>query len=264
MKATTLTIFVSPLIGDEIRIEKACTLKQAVTLAKKEARKMIRENNDNAVIMINILGRSIYNTVETLAHIEATPAGRRVAFTDEQPAESYAVCWGDEYKEEGGESNAIAETTNEEDAKELAENESKSNKCRMCVVRKSDGKVIAAYATPATMNETNTVEFSELSHAGQCTDIYLHNTAEIYERYTVEAVRYAAGLAAFGWGYVTETLMNGAKVKGVKVVDEAINAAVKLVRKYDHLTPTAKDIEPVMRNYAAYIVECAKYEVENA
>lgn len=124
--------------------------------------------------------------------------------------------------------------------------------------------IIEEDTTPATMNETNTVEFSDLSHAGQCLDIYLHNTAEIYKRYTVEAVRYAAGLAAFGWDYVTETLMNGAKVNGVKVVDEAINAAVKLVRKYDHLTPTAKDIEQVTRNYAAYIVECAKYEIENA
>lgn len=115
-----------------------------------------------------------------------------------------------------------------------------------------------------TMNEVATVEFSELSHAGQCTDIYLHNTAEIYERYTVEAVRYAAGLAAFGWDYVTETLMNGAKVNGVEVVNEAVKAAVKLVKKYDHMTPTAKDIHEVTRNYAAYIVESAKYEVENA
>lgn len=175
MKATALTIFVTPLKGEEIRIEKACTLKQAVTLAKKEARKMIREDKGNAVIMINIQARGIYNTIESLAHIEATPAGRRVAFSDEQPTETYAICWGVEYKEEDGESNAIAETTNEEDAKELAENESKSNKCRMCVVRKSDGKVIAIYDntpdnntpetpdtmkannTPAAMNEANVI-----------------------------------------------------------------------------------------------------------
>ena len=116
--------------------------------------------------------------------------------------------------------------------------------------------------TSDTMNtETNTVEFSDLSHAGQCLDIYLHNTAEIYQRYTVEAVRFAAGLVAFGWDYVTDALMNGAKVKGVEVVNEAINAAVRLVKKYDHKTPTAKDLEQVMRNYVACIIDNAKYEV---
>ena len=35
-------------------------------------------------------------------------------------------------------------------------------------------------------------EFSELSHAAQCLDIYLHNTREIYERYTVPAIKEAA------------------------------------------------------------------------
>lgn len=162
--SNTLTIFVTPLKGEEIRIKKACTLKQAVTLAKKEARKLI--NNGGMWVTINIQTRVTYG-VETLAHIEAEKQGRRVAFSDEQPAETYAVCWGDEYKEENGESNAIAEVSNEEEAKEIAENESESNSCVMSVVRNSDRKVIANYNntpetpnpdnTPATMNANETI-----------------------------------------------------------------------------------------------------------
>lgn len=37
-------------------------------------------------------------------------------------------------------------------------------------------------------------EFSELSHTGQCLNIYLHNTAEIYDRYTVPAIRKVAAM----------------------------------------------------------------------
>ena len=266
MKTRALTIFVTPLKGDEIRIEKACTLKQAVTLAKKEARKAL--NNGGMLVFINIQGRGIYDTIETLAHIEAEKEGRRVIFSDEQPAaETYAVCWGVEYNEEEGESNAIAETTSEADAKEFAENESKDNKCRMCVVRKSENKVIAIYdnTTPETSDtmttETNPVEFSDLSHAGQCLDIYLHNTAEIYQRYTVPAI--ARVVKAYKAGECVS--VNPEQLaKDIQEITPAINAAVRLVKRYDHMTPTAKDIEQVTRNFAAYIVESAKYEAENA
>ncbi len=159
----TLTIFVTSVKGEEIQIEKVCTLKQAVTLAKKEARKLI--NNGGMWVTINIQARASYG-VETLAHIEAEKEGRRVVFSDETPAETYAVCWGDEYKEEDGENNAIAETADESEAKEIAESESEANGCTMSVVRKSDGKVIATYNnqpeptnpdnTPATMNANET------------------------------------------------------------------------------------------------------------
>lgn len=44
------------------------------------------------------------------------------------------------------------------------------------------------FTTPTTMNANETTEFSELTHAGQCLDIYLMNTAEIYDRYTVPAI----------------------------------------------------------------------------
>lgn len=176
----TLTIFVTPLKGEEIRIEKACTLKQAVTLAKKEARKLI--NNGGMWVAINIQARASYG-VETLAHIEAEKQGRRVAFSDEQPAETYAVCWGDEYKEEDGENNAIATTTSESDAKEIAESESETNNCTMSVIRKSDRKVIALYSnTPETPNPDNTAAGLLLNHfmkALGCLMIYISETCNV-------------------------------------------------------------------------------------
>lgn len=261
--SNTLTIFITPLKGEEIRIEKACTLKQAVTLAKKEARKLI--NNGGMWVTINIQTRVSYG-VETLAHIEAEKEGRRVAFSDEQPAETYAVCWGDEYKEEDSENNAIAETSSEEGAKEIAENESDTNNCVMSVVRKSDRKTIAIYNnTPATMKANETTEFSELSHAGQCLDIYLHNTAEIYERYTVPAINAVVeAVKRNGWQLPKEEAIKNLTFwtswqDGTK---KALHAAARLVKKYDHMTPTARDIEQVTRNYAAYIVDCAINEIE--
>lgn len=115
--------------------------------------------------------------------------------------------------------------------------------------------------TPSTMNanEINAPEFSELSHAGQCLDIYLHNTAEIYDRYTVPAIKRVAQAYEAG-----EHVNDNAErlTKDIQEITPAISAAADLVRKYDHLTPTAQDIEQVTRNYAAYIVDCAKYEIE--
>lgn len=115
--------------------------------------------------------------------------------------------------------------------------------------------------TPTTMNANETTEFSELTHAGQCLDIYLHNTAEIYERYTVPAIKRVTRAIKAG-EYVSD---NAAQLaKDIQEITPAMQAAARLVKRYDHLTPTAKDIEQVTRNYAAYIVDCAKYEIENA
>lgn len=116
--------------------------------------------------------------------------------------------------------------------------------------------------------DNNTVEFSELSHVAQCTDIYLHNTAEIYQRYTVEAVKLVVSAFtnqgpvklddATAWDNLTFW------ISWQPVTRKAVAAAVRLVKKYDHMTPTAKDIEQVTRNYVACIIDNAKYEVENA
>lgn len=129
--------------------------------------------------------------------------------------------------------------------------------------------------TPATMNanEINAAEFSELSHAAQCLDIYLHNTAEIYDRYTVPVIsalvdndRNNGGLTK--WGNVINNLCHLDPCEPLCTLEgkiyRAIDNARRLVNQFDGLTPTAQDIEQVARNYAAYIVDCAKYEIENA
>ena len=129
--------------------------------------------------------------------------------------------------------------------------------------------------TPATMNanEINNPEFSELSHAAQCLDIYLHNTAEIYDRYTVPAIKQVTERARrcgarVNWGGIAKELTHtpgyNSPASLEYLVTNAVDKARRLVRQSDGLTPTAKDIEQVTRNYAAYIVDCAKYEIDNA
>lgn len=116
-----------------------------------------------------------------------------------------------------------------------------------------------------TATETTAPEFSELSHAAQCLDIYLINTREIYDRYTVTVI--AAVVEAVrlnGWQLPKDEAIQNLTFwaswhPGTK---KALQAAERLVRIYDNLTPTAQDIEQVTRNYAAYIVDCAKYEIE--
>lgn len=121
--------------------------------------------------------------------------------------------------------------------------------------------------TPSTMNANETTEFSELTHAGQCLDIYLHNTSDIYERYTVPAINAVVeAVRRNGWQLPKEEAIKNLTFwtswqDGTK---KALQAAARLVKKYDHLTPTPQDIEQVTRNYAAYIVDCAKYELETA
>lgn len=110
-------------------------------------------------------------------------------------------------------------------------------------------------------------EFSQLSHAAQCLDIYLHNTAEIYNRYTVPAINAVVeAVRRNGWQLPKDEAIKNLTFwtswqPGTK---KALQAAARLARKYDHLTPTAQDIEQVTRNYAAYIVESATFEIKNA
>lgn len=128
-------------------------------------------------------------------------------------------------------------------------------------------KINTGVNTPSTMNANETTEFSELTHAGQCLGIYLHNTAEIYERYTVPAINTVVeAVKRNGWQLPKEEAIKNLTFwtswqDGTK---KALQAAARLVKKHDHMTPTAKDIEQVTRNYAAYIVDCAKYKIENA
>lgn len=115
--------------------------------------------------------------------------------------------------------------------------------------------------TGATEYANETTEFSELTHAGQCLDLYLHSTAEIYERYTVPTIKRVTHAIKAG-EYVSDKA--GQLAKDIQEITPAIQAAARLVKKYDRMAPTAKDIERVTRNYAAYIVDCAKYEIETA
>lgn len=122
-------------------------------------------------------------------------------------------------------------------------------------------EIIEAAGADETANETKAPEFSDLTHAGQCLDIYLHNTREIYDRYTVPAIERVTRAIKAG-EYVSDNA--GQLAKDIQEITPALQAAARLVKKYDHLTHTAKDIEQVTRNYAAYIVDCAKYELETA
>ncbi len=130
-----------------------------------------------------------------------------------------------------------------------------------------------AFGDNGTTTETTAPEFSELSHAGQCLDIYLHNTREIYELYTTPVIsalvdndRNNGGRT--NWDNVINNLCDLNPCEPLCTLEgkiyRAIDRARRLVRQFDGLTPTAKDIEEVTRNYAAYIVESATFEIENA
>lgn len=108
------------------------------------------------------------------------------------------------------------------------------------------------------MKTTATAQ-TELTHAGHCLNVYLNNTAEIYNHYTVPAYRYAAGLLAFGAEQVNEWLLSGAKVNGVDVIGGAIDSACEMVERYDHLTPNPADIAEVTRRYCLCVIEEAQY-----
>lgn len=93
--------------------------------------------------------------------------------------------------------------------------------------------------------------FEELSHAARCLELYLYNTAEIYERYTTPAINAVALVNCKG--FTPEAIEN---VRG------AIRAAASLVHLNDDLAPSLTDIEAVTAEYVAYIVETAKDNIK--
>ena len=118
--------------------------------------------------------------------------------------------------------------------------------------------------TPPTKNRT-TMETT--TPAAKCLTMYLDNTAEIYDRYTVPAINAVVeAVRRNGWQLPKDEAIKNLTFwtswqPGTK---KALHAAARLVRKYNHLTPTAQDIEQVTRNYAAYIIESATFEIKNA
>lgn len=100
---------------------------------------------------------------------------------------------------------------------------------------------------------------NELSHAAQCLEIYVRNDREIYERYTMPSVRRLVKLQA------PETFTMWHVMQGVVIdwdaVDNAMSAAARIVRKYDHISPTAEDIETVKAGYVSDIIDKARNEI---
>lgn len=88
-----------------------------------------------------------------------------------------------------------------------------------------------------TMNAVN-VNFDELTHAGQCLDLYLCNTSEIYNRYTLAAV--ARISKAYKAGVLVPVDNFEQLVKDVQEIPAAIAAAARLVRKYDGISPSTQ------------------------
>ena len=94
---------------------------------------------------------------------------------------------------------------------------------------------------------------NELSHTAQNLVIYVRNEREIYERYTLEAVAMVVkakctnDISGARLDDVTawDNLFGGIGCQ--TVTKNAIKAAAKLVRKYDHITPTAADIEAAQK-----------------
>ena len=111
---------------------------------------------------------------------------------------------------------------------------------------------------------------NELSHAAQCLEIYVRNEREIYERYTLAAV--AAVVDAKrkndtgGTRLDDETAWDNLAfwIGWQSVTKKAIQASAKLVRKYDHITPTAADIEEATKIYADDIIDKAKYQIRRS
>lgn len=123
---------------------------------------------------------------------------------------------------------------------------------------------------PTTDTPANEREENELTEAANLLNIYIDNESDIYSKYTEKAIAAVVdakrenenGNAQLD----DETAWNNLIfwISWQPVVKKAINAAARLVKKFDGVTPTAKDIEQVTRNYAAYIIECAQYQIETA
>lgn len=113
-------------------------------------------------------------------------------------------------------------------------------------------------------------EPSELSHAGQCLDIYLMNTADIYDLYTLPTIAAVAKSVGprVNWNNVMNDLCALNPFAPSSTVDgmiyRAIDKARRLVNQFDGLKPTDTDLQQVTRNYAEYIADCAKSEILEA
>lgn len=117
--------------------------------------------------------------------------------------------------------------------------------------------------TPPTKNRT-TMKTTNTTPAANLLTIYLDNTREIYDRYTVPAIDKIAAMMRSNATHRQQFDATPAGVARLHEVRRALSVAAGLVRKYDHIAPTTADREQAAHDYAAYIVECAEYENANA
>lgn len=109
--------------------------------------------------------------------------------------------------------------------------------------------------------ETNKITLQETTACGGYMEIYLHTERSIYNAYTVPAIKRVIKATKAGeYGSANPERF----AKDVQEITPAIQAAARLVRKYDGMQPTVQDIEAVTANYVAYIIEAAQYELQNA
>lgn len=94
--------------------------------------------------------------------------------------------------------------------------------------------------------------------------MYLDNTAEIYDRYTMPVIDKVAAMMRSNTTHRQQFDATPAGVARLHEVKRALSVAAGLVRKCDHLTPTTADIDQAAHDYVAYIVECAQFENANA
>lgn len=140
----------------------------------------------------------------------------------------------------------------EEAAKELTERAAAGVTRKL---RKIDTVCAVAFLAEYISRQRKAIETPETPNttpAAKCLTMYLDNTAEIYDRYTMPAIDACAKAQTIKapemWEYIKK----------------ALKAAARMVIKCDHLTPTPSDIDQAARDYIAYIVECAQYENANA
>ena len=247
MKAINLTIFVTPIVGKEIKLEKTCTLKQAVNLAKKEARKAMKENKSEACF-INIQSAGIYGMPETLAHIEAIKKGRRVEFSDEAPAEMYSVCWGSGYQEEDGESNEIATTSDRKEAEGIAKEESETNNCTMSVVRMPEKETVTVFG-PETADKV----FDRMSETAVNIALAIANTEYIYMRITSPLQKLLNKKASKG------VKLSPSILAGCSTMKALVREGIKELKRisYETIRVTTEDRQDVAKYFALQYIDYA-------
>lgn len=106
----------------------------------------------------------------------------------------------------------------------------------------------------------NANKTTELTHAGQCLDIYLFSAIDIHEQYTVPTIAAVVEVAKRKCWRRPNSKAIRDLTSWVSCQDntgKAVRAAARLMKGVIRTTPTAEDIEQVTRNYAAYVVTCA-------